>query len=96
MTDTASAPADDSRTDPARACLHCGATRADTVRRRGELTCGTTDPYTEELDAEFPRHRFKPWTENELAARRAEEQHIAQQMGDMAAWWAREGQTTDA
>ncbi|WIE81170.1 hypothetical protein [Curtobacterium sp. MCSS17_016] len=91
MTDTSPAAVLDWRTDPNRKCLHCGATRRDTIRRRDEPACGTTDPHTGELDAEFPRHRFKPWTENELAAHRQQEHHIAQQMGDMAAWWDREG-----
>ncbi len=94
MTDTFPVTEPDWRTDPDRKCLHCGETRKETIRRREELICGTTDPYTGELDAEFPRHRFKPWTEKELAAHRREQQHIAQQMGDMAAWWKREGQYT--
>jgi hypothetical protein len=95
MTDTVPAPTVDWRTDADRKCLHCKATRREIAQARGDLSCGIADAHTSELAAEFPRHRFKPWTEKEVAARRQEEQHIAAQMGDMVAWWNREGRHAD-
>lgn len=94
MTDTA-APVVDWRTDPNRECLLCGVTRREIKHARGDLSCGTTDSYTGEPDAEFLRHRFKPWTPKELDARRQQNQRVAQELGDMAAWWQQEGRHAD-
>ena len=94
MTDTLTAPAaaDAWRTDPGAKCLNCDQPRAG-IRRDG-LICGLVG-YDGELECEFPRHRFKPWTQRELDAHRRSEAEVARQMGDMADWWYQKGQFLD-
>lgn len=56
--------------NPDDACLQCHETRGE-IKRRGYF-CATVS-HTEsgsEVDAEWPRHRFKPWTPKEIEAQR--------------------------
>lgn len=46
-------------------CLHCGQSRAQV--RAGGTICGIEGGYEyRELEAEWPRHRWKPWSDREL------------------------------
>lgn len=63
-------------------CVKCGEEK-EVIKRRG-LICGSVDPQTGELDQEFGRHRFKPWTPDELEKMQQEEIEIVKQMGEMA------------
>ncbi len=63
-------------------CIKCGEHKA--AIKKYQMTCGSVDPQTGELCAEFGRHRFKPWSDNELAIIQRGEEEIAKQMGEMA------------
>lgn len=71
-------------------CLQCGENRE--VVRKEKLFCATMS-HTEagsEVDAEYDRHRFKPYTEKELAAIKADEDEYVKQMGEMAEFFNKE------
>ena len=60
-------------------CLQCGFNKA-TIKRRG-ISCGWMSGGEEpELVAEFPKHRFKPWTDKELTEMYANEKAELEQM----------------
>lgn len=65
-------------------CIQCGETR-EKIKKRG-LLCAIMS-HTEagsELAQEFNRHRFKPYSEKELAAMKADEDEYVRQMGEFA------------
>jgi hypothetical protein len=64
-------------------CVQCGYHR-ETIKKDG-LLCGIMSSGEEpELIHEWQRHRFKPYSEKELAKRQAEEDYNAKSLGDMA------------
>lgn len=67
-----------------RTCVQCG--EGETEIRKRQLICATVDPSTEdgpgEVNAEWPRHRFKPYSEKELAEMKANEDAYIKQMAD--------------
>lgn len=71
-------------------CLQCGESR-ETIRKEHLFCCTMT--HTEagsEVDQEYDRHRFRPYTEKELAAIKADEDYYIKQMGEMADFFTKE------
>lgn len=67
-------------------CVQCGVDRK-TIRAE-QYICATVAESTEsgagEVDAEWPRHRFKPYSEKDLAQRAADEAEYIKHMGEFA------------
>ena len=74
-------------------CLQCDETRG--AIRNEQLICGTVDYYGE-LGDEWPRHRFKPWTEAELAEQARVEQAIAEHYEGMVEFFNAEAARMNA
>lgn len=62
-------------------CVKCGENKSD-IKKYGML-CGRVD-YFGDLEAEYGRHRFKPYSEKELGQQAKEQKAIADNLGDMA------------
>jgi hypothetical protein len=69
------------KVDPSQECVQCGSTRE--AVKRGRLYCVTVT-YEGETDYEWPRHRFKPYSEKELARIKSDEDEYVRQMGEFA------------
>lgn len=66
-------------------CLNCGESRE--AIKRNKLFCATVDPQTGECDVEYPRHRFKPYSEKELKAIAEDEKALLDSMQSMVDFW---------
>lgn len=65
-------------------CIHCGETRG--AIQKHQLFCAT-ETNTEmgrEVDQEWNRHRFKPYSKKELARMKSDEDEYIRQMGGFA------------
>jgi hypothetical protein len=62
-------------------CVQCGRTRKDIKER--EYFCATVT-YEGETDYEWPRHRFRPYSEKELARQKADDDAYIRFMGGIA------------
>jgi len=73
-------------------CVQCGEYKSSI--RKNELFCCLVGPDTEngygEVEAEWPRHRFKPYSKEELKQQEEDEQECIRQMGDFADWQTQE------
>ncbi len=71
---------------PDDVCVQCHETRGEI--KRSQLYCATVDAATEngpgEVNAEWPRHRFKPYSKRELDAQARDEAEACRQMGEFA------------
>lgn len=65
-------------------CVQCGETRESI--KRNNYFCATlySNENGTEVDQEWERHRFKPYSEKELKARQKDEDEYVKQMGEMA------------
>ena len=65
-------------------CVQCGQTRED-IKRLGYFCATMTHNESgSEVDAEWARHRFKPFSAKELEGQRRDEEECCRQMGDFA------------
>jgi len=64
-----------------KTCIQCGMSQSRI--KKEQLICGTLS-YEGELDEEWPRHKFKPYTQKELEAIRSDEEAYVKEMGEMA------------
>lgn len=69
-----------------RVCVQCGEYESDIKKR--EMCCAIVGPDTEdgygEIEYEWPRHRYKPYSAKELESQRRDEEEYIKQMGDFA------------
>ena len=65
-------------------CVQCGRDRQQIKKRKYHCATETNTEAGREVDAEWERHRFKPYSQKELAARLKDEMEYIKQMSDMA------------
>jgi hypothetical protein len=65
-------------------CVQCGETRAAIKDKKLYCASMSMTESGPEVDYEWSRHRFKPFSEKELAGQRADEEAYLKQMGDFA------------
>lgn len=63
-------------------CVQCGETRE--AIKLHKLYCAGVDSYTGETTWEAPRHRFRPFSEKELAGKKRDEEKYLEQMQGFA------------
>ena len=83
--------------DPKAICVQCGQSRED-IKSEG-FYCATVDAATEngagEVNAEWPRHRFKPYSPKELAEQAAQEKAYCEYLGGFADFCQKRGRWAD-
>lgn len=65
-------------------CIQCGKTREYIKKNEDHCYTETNNENGREVDQEWPKHRFKPYSARELAAQKRDEDEICKQMGEMA------------
>lgn len=72
-------------------CVQCGELKS-TIRKEGYFCAIMGNAYEEdaEVECEWPRHRFRPYTQKEIDAQKRDEEEMFRQMGDMADFFNKE------
>ena len=71
-------------------CLQCGKHTQWIKREHAPCFTETNNENGREVDQEWRRHRFKPYSAKELEQQEADEEAYIKQMGEMAEWFRNE------
>lgn len=65
-------------------CIQCGYTKSEIKKQKYFCVTMTSNESGNEVDGEWDRHRFRPYSEKELKAIASDEKEMVKQMGEMA------------